>query len=228
MIRCALILFSVLALHAEIIPADRRITWSPGVQGGLFLNSTQTISQNFSVYTNLPNAVTSFQINTAITNASTIYSNTGVKQVIQLTYGDYYINSKVKMKSGVTLRGKGMQNTRLLANPNGYSDRDVIFFDSQYDFGWANNAAVNLVSPTKGTSSITSLAGHLLSPGDKVVIDMLTDTSGVPAFESKCAWCGRESGARVVGHWQKLRPLQPQRTSRWILRFTGVTTRPRR
>jgi hypothetical protein len=97
------------------------------------------------------------------------------------------------------IRGKGMQNTRLVVSPSGYGNREVIFFDNGYDIGWDNHAGVNLDTLTKDSTNITTLAPHGLVPGDEFVIDMLTNTNSVPAFESKCGWCGRESGTRVVG-----------------------------
>src|SRR4051812_13009070 len=93
-----LLAWSVAASMAlgDIIPADRRVTWTPGVNVGV----PGGIPNRTTIYQTLSPDVSTAKIQAALDSCPS-------GQVVFLNAGTYNITATIKLKSGVTLRGAG-------------------------------------------------------------------------------------------------------------------------
>ena len=165
----ALASFAFLALarpsHAEIIPAERRTTWNPGMPGGVPARTTVCATVNASTYGNGSQNATA-GIQSAI-NACP------VGQVVQLSAGTFRISSgPIRLNKGVVLRGAGPTQTLL---QGATTDQAVIVIGQQWpSSGSSTNLTANAV---KGANSVTVASVSGLTVGEIVLVDQLTDTS---------------------------------------------------
>lgn len=199
---CAMLLLAASA-QGEIIPAARRITWDPGVRGGI--PTTRTVFANVK---NPPyNAVGDGVANdrAAIQNAIDACP-TG--KVVYLPAGTYSISSNLQIKSGITLRGAGMGVTTIINSSN----VNLITMTTQgMDSGYTAATPRNLTPAglTKGSTSITTSGAHGWSAGDYIMVDQLKNPNGNPPVDNVGAigpatWLGRDNGARCIGQWVKI------------------------
>jgi len=171
---------------AAIMPDDRRIDWDPGVRGGI--PERTTICATLNPGDNIQSAIDSCPTD----------------QVVLLNPGTYTISSTVKLKSGVTLRGSGIDST-ILKGASGLSEAIITLSASSSD-----GSAVSLTgTPTKGDTTITTSSAHGWSVGDYILIDQLEDKSGSPVITNDgsggaCTWCGLENGNRPVSQWTQV------------------------
>ena len=151
---------------ADIIPADRRTVWNPGVPGGVPTRTTICANISAATYGNGSSDATS-GIQTAINNCP-------VNQVVLLGPGTFRISSgPIRLNKGVVLRGMGPTQTTLNA-PDG-TDQAVVVLGYQWDStGGSTNLTADAV---KGTSSVTvaSTAGFVV--GNLVYVDKTTDSA---------------------------------------------------
>jgi hypothetical protein len=149
-----------------IIDPSRAANWGQsGVTGG--------IPQRTTVCATLSPGATSAQINSAISACPS-------GQVVKLNAGKYTITSSIVPKAGVTLRGAGIGAT-ILAGSSGFSG-DGLFSSAPLvrDYYLTGQTSFNLVSPTKGSTTITTSAAHNWAVGNLVQIDQLPDPTGNP------------------------------------------------
>ena len=105
-------------LLADILPADRRTVWNPGLPGGIPARTTVCANVNASTYGNgTSNATAGIQAALDACPAG---------QVVQLSAGTFLINNGIVMlNKGVTLRGAGPGVTTLKrtngATPGSYT-----------------------------------------------------------------------------------------------------------
>ncbi len=99
-----------LKVSAAVLPADRMIDFTlapPGVQGGIIHRTT--------VFTNLVDAgadpTGAVPVNTILNAAINACPS---NQVVFIPAGTFLLTNQVNMKSGITLRGAGMDQTRLV------------------------------------------------------------------------------------------------------------------
>ncbi len=99
-----------LKVSAAVLPADRMIDFTqapPGVQGGIIHRTT--------IYTNLADAgadpTGTVPVNTILNAAVNACPS---NQVVFIPAGTFLLTNRVNMKSGITLRGAGMDQTRLV------------------------------------------------------------------------------------------------------------------
>lgn len=95
-----------------IIPEARRLSWDPGVPGGI-----PTTRQVYTTLTGLTVNGTgdnTAAINTAIQNAANAYASTGIIQEVVLPAGTIRLAGTINItRSGVVLRGQGMGLTKI-------------------------------------------------------------------------------------------------------------------
>jgi hypothetical protein len=214
----AFCLISTSIALSEIIPPDRRINWDPGVRGGI-----PTTFASDCTASPLPATSTASQINSAITTCSNERVSTCGGQancpprVLRLAAGNFNISGTIILKSYVLLKGAGERNDTTntgtaLIGSSAFSGDNFIEFGSGYDSSWSS-PSYNLVSPTKGSATITTVASHSWVAGDIVLIDMLEAAGDrankIPPIDNtgslgNCGWCGRASGTRPVGQWVKI------------------------
>lgn len=157
---------------ADIIPADRRTVWSPGIPGGT------PDSRGYTVHTTL-STVTAASINSAIQSAGAV-ATAGSPRVVQLPSGTFNINGQITMDQPyVVLRGAGPMpgttsgsGTRLVMTQ---ANTDMFFMGAYATWGAAKNvSAVGGGDIPKGSNSFTVTGGGVQA-GDLLVIDMDDD-----------------------------------------------------
>jgi len=172
----------------DIIPADRRITWQPGVLGG--------IPARTMVFTNFTSSATANQLNNAIANCPS-------NQVVLLQPGTYLLTNGLYIgKNGVTVRGAGQDQTILrFSASNGISR--LVQFEGKYGIDPAPTVDW-LGGYAKGTTSLTlsSVATSVgaLAVGNILCIDQLNDPKLVSIYGNEgqnCTYCSRLSGTRA-------------------------------
>jgi hypothetical protein len=186
---------------SSILAPARAIDWSQaGVVGGI-PNRTNTCST-------LSPGATAAQINTAITNCSS--SGGGV---VALNAGTYNNLSALNMKSNVTLRGAGADQTFLVfASSNGNNCSLTVDICFANGFVWygsaavlpgASNAATWSAGYAKGATSITltGIGSSGLSVGQYIYLDQAngtSDTGNLYVCDNSCSAQGGSPG-RVIG-----------------------------
>lgn len=113
-----LILFflSILPVHSQIIPEQRRITWKPGIPGGIPQKTSPV--ENVKNYGADPTGETdSYEAFNAAISQLPLKGG-----IVYIPEGTYLLNSTLLInKSNVIIRGAGMISTRLLSNVNDVS-----------------------------------------------------------------------------------------------------------
>ncbi|OFZ54552.1 MAG: hypothetical protein A2428_17570 [Bdellovibrionales bacterium RIFOXYC1_FULL_54_43] len=183
-----------LAQATYLIPADRVVTWfgNVGVQGDIPIRST--------VYSTLSpsGGNDSSAIQGAIDNCSE-------GQVVKLTEGTFNLNTSIRLKSGVTLRGSGMGRT-ILKGASGMSGSYVVGITGYWEGGSIGISG----GLEKGSTMITTSSSHGWSPGDHIIIDQLNEDDADPPViaygnnAAPCRWCGRANGTRSLGQVAKV------------------------
>ena len=178
-------------LQAEILDPARRVTWEAGVPGGIPERTTL-----FATVTDAPYNAS----NTGTANTSTAIQNAinacPSNQVVFLPAGIYRLDSALKMKTGVSLRGAGPRRTIL--RYNGADAQAILFASGGYAWDFASSLKVPITAGlAKGSTNLTVAANDWV-PGDVLLVDELEDND---MFENDgnsgtCTWCGRENGER--------------------------------
>jgi hypothetical protein len=152
----------------DLIPADRRTTWNPG------LNSVGGIPNRTTVYTTINAATYGNGAQDATVGIQTAINNCPAGQVVQLSAGIFTINSGIVfVNKGITLRGAGstlttLQHTTSTAAPV------IIVGPSRWNSpGTGYTLAADAV---KGASSVQMSAAPSggLASGQIVLIDELS------------------------------------------------------
>jgi hypothetical protein len=185
---------SVLALaaanaHAQIIPASRRITWQPGVPGGI--PSRTTVCAN---------VVTNYGAKgDGVTDASSAIQQAinacPVGQVVYIPAGTYRLNNKLTITRGIVLRGAGPEATRL----ESYAAWHAIQIGNFPSSPVATNVSG---SPAKGSTSLTvaSTTTPALAANDYIVIDQVNDGVEVVNVDTE----SRDNGTRAMSQITKI------------------------
>jgi hypothetical protein len=191
-------------LWAGILHPFRAIDWSSaGIPGGV-------PNRTFICATLSPGA-SATQINSAITscssNSSALAAGGGV---VLLSAGTYSLSGQFVLKSNVTLRGAGADQTKIVWTDGGGSacsnpgTEHVCFAGSFNYYAQPQNSAPWTAGYTKGATQITLGSTAGLSVGQVLILDQtddLTDTGGLfitdiirtdQTFGAAC----RESGGR--------------------------------
>lgn len=194
---------------AEVIPADRRVKWEPGVAGGVPNRTTI-----FADVTQAPyNASSSGAANAAAAIQSAINA-CPPNQVVYIPAGTYRLDAPLKMKENVTVRGAGPRST--LLRYAGSGEYVIRFATGSYEWDFSSSTPANLTGGlAKGSTSVT-MANNNWAAGDLVLIDELEDND---LFENDgnsgtCTWCGRANGER--SHSQIVEILSRTATSATI------------
>jgi hypothetical protein len=179
----------------EIIPAERRIDWKPGIPGGIPLRTTLFANVQSAPYHAKGDGLAddTLAIQTAIDDCPS-------NQVVYLPAGVYRITNAIRIrKSGITVRGAGPSSTHLQ-----YHGPPGLVLNMQsgfYDYDFARSTPYELTGGgAKGSTNVTT-SDNDWDVGDIVLFDQLNDDSLVfgTGDSGRCNWCGRESGARASG-----------------------------
>src|SRR3989338_7085776 len=178
-----LFLLSFIALShysfAEIIPADKRINWSPGIPGGIpnYSATRNAVTQHGAVGDGITDDT--FAIQSCI-NALTSM------QVCYLPPGTYKVTSQLNMFTAQTaLRGAGANSKIISYSPSG----DIINMGSG-----SEGSLINISSGyTKDSTSLTFADAATISSilvGDYIVVVQSNDSFVDPTGYNGCTYCG--------------------------------------
>jgi hypothetical protein len=195
---------------AQVLDPARRITWDPGVRGGI-----PTTYGTDCTASPLPATSTAGQIQSALNTcasaqAAVCNSTNGCPiRALKLAAGTFNVSSSIKIPSYVVLRGAGIGQTELLGT-SGFSGSSMIVFSNGFDTGWGagNKALGTTTNPlNKGDTTVYLNADPGWTAGDIVLIDQAVSTTSDPVFshvagEGTCTWCGRSG--RNNGQWVRI------------------------
>ncbi len=193
----ALILFCGSAF-AEIIPSARKIDWTyAGIPGGIPSRTTICATIDAGTYGGGDvNATTTIQ-------AALDACPSG--QVVYVPAGTYQIDTYLRMRSNVTLRGAGQGITTLKAGGSARNQL-IYFYDAYiYDEIVGSPTTYNITSAVKDSLvvSLNSVSG--ISVGDLLLLNQLNDGTEVTNLgwaggsPTTCTFCGIANGTRSLG-----------------------------
>lgn len=172
--------------QADVLPPERRITWQPGVPGGIPARTTICA-----------NAVTGYGAKGDGVTDDTSAIQKAINacpagQVVYVPAGTYRLNSQLTITKGIVLRGAGPSATlfKTYAAWHGIQVGD-----------WPSNpVAVNVSgSPAKGATTLT-VSGTAPAVGDYVVIDQINDGNEVVNVDDQ----SRDNGTRSLSQITKV------------------------
>jgi len=154
---------------SNLLPADRRTVWNPGIPGGIPNRTTVCATLR----------APSGDATAAIQSALDACPN---GQVVQLTAGTFKIGSgPIFLTHGITLRGAGAGET-LLTKPSGTNEAVVVIGRR-----WKKaTASVNLTATAvKGSTSVSVSSASAFATGQLVLLDK-TSEGGVSYYSGDC------------------------------------------
>ena len=117
--------------------------------------------------------------------------------------GTYLINSTIRLKSGVVLRGAGSTSTFLNLGSSGMLTTQAFSASTNLtpSTSYGNNSPGYTLSgaPKKGDTTVTIASGSV-NPGDFIAIFADNDPTlvSVDGEDGHCDWCGDNTGYRVM------------------------------
>src|SRR5256885_8305652 len=148
------------AVAGDIIAADRRTAWNPGIPGGIPSRTTICATVNAATFGNGSTDATS-AIQTAINGCPE-------GQVVYLPAGTYKVTSNLTIAKGIVLRGDGPTLTKIRASFAAGSVAVVYMANLWPAWGSAVNVTTDV---PKDATSIPVANGGAFRAGDIVQID---------------------------------------------------------
>jgi len=194
------------AAIADIIPADRRVAWRPGLPQGIPSRTTICATVTQPPYSAAGNGTA--DDSAAIQKA---LDACPAGQVVLVPAGTYRIVTGLAIPSGVVLRGEGPGKTKI--EGDGTTTKAILQAGSWDE---ANSPETTIASGFERGSSrlvLASTTGFAL--GDFVIIDQLNDGDLVrpdgldmaSAGESPCIWGSRADGTRLLGQMSEIKSM---------------------
>jgi len=179
-----IILLSAQVTHVfadNLIPADRRITWNPGIPGGIPNRTTIFANVKNAPYNAVGDGVhdDTVAIQQAITACPT-------GQVVYIPPGTYRTSGSLNIGRFKTVRGAGPSQTKIID----YGTSDIFNMVS----GSISWSATDISSGyTKDSTTLTLASSTLATVGCYLCIDQLNKGGIVDMGD--CNWCFRQNGA---------------------------------
>lgn len=180
-------LWSPLA-HGDVIPAERRADWHPGIEGGIPARTTvcADVQADYgAVGDGTTNDAPAFQAAIAACPEG---------QVVFIPAGTYRLDDSLLIEKGIVLRGEGPAHTRLLFyGAASTSNRGYIHLGDLWD-NPAGYTAVTSATQGVATLGVASTAGF--AQDGYIFIDQIDDPSFVTieGTGGTCEWCGSRNG----------------------------------
>jgi hypothetical protein len=158
---------------SDVIPAERRTTWQPGIIGGIPSRTKICATVDAATYGN-GNTDATAAIQSAIDACPS-------GQVVYLPAGSYKTTKELSMANGVVLRGagpgsKGVGGTRILANLPADSVPAIFMWNGGWP-SWPAKATDVTADVPKDATTISVADASPFKAGDVIQIDQLDDTS---------------------------------------------------
>ena len=191
-------------LFSEIIPQNRRITWNPGIPGG--------IPKRTTIFANVKDAPYKAKGDGTNDDSEAIQkaiNDCPEGQVVYIPKGNYRLRSPLTIEfKGIVLRGDGPSKTILKSDlPKSSSDKYAITIGSDL---WLS-PIVNMNSGyNKGSSSIKVSNASEIEVGQYLILDQLNDPNLVNknGNEGACGFCSRKNGTRAMGQMVEVTSVQ--------------------
>jgi hypothetical protein len=227
---CLLVYVSLLVLPvwAEIVPLDRRITWNPGVRGGIPTTRTNILNVKNAPYNATGNGTTddTAAIQAAINAAVT-------DDIVYLPTGAYRVTSTLTINKAITLRGDGPDFTDINWTPS--TGGHILRVTGGGTIGGALSITAG---GTKDSSSITISNASTIAVNDHIVITQ-TNIAGLvydTGYGSQCTWCGNDNPTQAMAQLNRVtakvsntltleRPLYYDQTNSPIVKRVTMTQR---
>ncbi len=130
-------------------------------------------------------------------------NNAAANTAVYIPAGTYLINSTIRLKSGIVLRGAGAASTFLNLGSSGMLTTQAFTASTNLtpSTSYGNNSPGYALSgaPKKGDTTITIATGSV-NPGDWIAIFADNDPTlvSVNGEDGSCDWCGDNTGYRVM------------------------------
>jgi hypothetical protein len=188
------------------IPGHRRITWSPGVRGGIPSRTSVCATVDVARYghsTGTPLA----QAPDATLAIQSAIDGCAADQVVVLPAGNYRITNSLRITRGITLRGASTgpapvasttARSKIILDNAGVSELLIVGRYDEYVTGIPVTSGMS-----KDSRFLTVADASMLNVGDIILIDELVDTTLMgPGWQDLCGWNalnrqGRNMGQRV-------------------------------
>jgi hypothetical protein len=193
--RCVLMVFILSrTAGAEIIGPDRRITWTPGVSGGIPARATICTTLSPS------GGDDAAAISTAIKDCP-------ADQVVKLSAGTFTLSGGISIDKNITLRGAGPTSTILMVTGTG---------NQKVSMGGSSGMTASIAvtgGHTRGSTSITVADATAVTAGTFLLIDQKNDNTTTTVNHigtgGACGWCndlddGSGDGTRALGQLIKV------------------------
>ncbi len=195
----------------DVLPMDRRTAWRPGIPGGI-----PTKREVFVTLDELPSNGTgdvTEAINEAIREAADAYRSTGTIQEVVLPAGTFRATGTLVLgRSGVVLRGQGMESTRL--RHDGGTTAIRIGASPFSDYGDAHGPFELQEDARRGTDRlvVSSADAAGIEIGDILCLDEEDDPSfvrmGDARYEKRQPSAdGHGPALREAGRWRSVTSL---------------------
>jgi slime mold repeat-containing protein/pectate lyase-like protein len=186
---------------SDVIPADRRIRWQPGVPGGIphYPVCAVTAASRGAVPGDGRDDTAAIQAALDACPADT---------ALLLPAGTYDVSTTITIPSHRVLRGEGIDRTVLDDDLGGASS--IVAFGGDawaaYDRAWNTQRIALAVAGHKDDASITLTSASGVHPDDMILIDRVDDGDLVDAVgqEGLCTWCSRDGGTRTLGQMTRV------------------------
>jgi hypothetical protein len=172
-----------------MIPADRRIDWSPGVPGGI-----PTYSVDIDV-TDAPYNATGDGVTDDTTAIQDAIDACTVGQAVYLPAGTYRTTSQLEITTGIVLRGAGTGSTTISLDSNTSSENNIIKVA-----GSSSDGSTIVISSgyTKDSTELVLADASSLSVGDYIRVGQDNpDFVSITGYGQPCTWCD-DSGMRCM------------------------------
>jgi hypothetical protein len=177
----------------DLLPADRRVPWAPGIPGGIPARDKICASATDAPYGAVGDGM---HDDTAAIQAAIDACPEG--QVVHLPAGIYRVTQTVYLLKGVVLRGDGPSMTRI--EGDGVPDWAILSLGEHWDE--SNTPVTDVMSGyDKGSKRVVVADASRFAKGDLWNIDQRNDEVlvRVEGSESACTYGSREDGMRLIG-----------------------------
>ena len=164
--------------YGEIISADRKIDWNPGISGGVPDRTTICADVKAPPYNAYGDDV---HDDTAAIQRAIDSCPEG--QVVYLPLGTYRVTSELRLNKGIVLRGASLSHT--VIRNHATTDGNIVSI-----LGGAVGSPIAVNSDyTKGSRIITVASSSGLKGGDYIRIYQTNDPTVVKDGYNTCGWC---------------------------------------
>jgi hypothetical protein len=187
----------------DILPADRRVPWAPGIPGGIPARTEICATVTDAPYDATGDGMTD---DAAAIQAAIDACPEG--KVVHVPAGTYRVTETIYLLKGVVLRGDGPDKTHI--EGDGVPNWAILNLGEQWD---ESNTPITPITSgyTKGSTSVVVADASSFAVGDLWNLDQHNDGDlvWVTGSESPCTYGSREDGQRLIGQIVEVTAVDP-------------------